>query len=120
MDPAIAFFLSIRMETTVLVSGGTKGKHCGFSFPLVVDCTSSYTNFRAAICAKYPWGLFDAVEIRYWNSSKLCWVPVQCDAELGVMFASNATTMSCNLEITVIQRTRGQRCVNPSSSRPSA
>ncbi|KAE8781269.1 hypothetical protein D1007_45510 [Hordeum vulgare] len=81
MDPAIAFFLSIRMQTTVLVSG---------------------------------------VEIRYWNSSKLCWVPVQCDAELGVMFASNATTMSCNLEITVIQRTRGQRCVNPSSSRPSA
>ncbi|KAI5020858.1 hypothetical protein ZWY2020_045746 [Hordeum vulgare] len=43
-----------------------------------------------------------------------------CDVELGVMFASNATTMSCNLEITVIQRTRGQRCVNPSSSRPSA
>ena len=36
------------------------------------------------------------------------------------MFASNATTMSCNLEITVIQRTRGQRCVNTSSSRPSA
>ncbi|KAI4999358.1 hypothetical protein ZWY2020_003947 [Hordeum vulgare] len=36
------------------------------------------------------------------------------------MFASNATTMSCNLGITVIQRTRGQRCVNPSSSRPSA
>ncbi|KAI4992551.1 hypothetical protein ZWY2020_057606 [Hordeum vulgare] len=44
MDPAITFFLSIRMETTVLVSGGTK----------------------------------------------------------------------------VIQRSRGQRCVNPSSSRPSA
>ncbi|KAI4975045.1 hypothetical protein ZWY2020_048652 [Hordeum vulgare] len=43
-----------------------------------------------------------------------------CDAELGVIFASNATTMSCNLEITVIQRTRGQRCVNTSSSRPSA
>ena len=75
---------------------------------------------RAAICAKYPWGLFDAVEIRYWDSSKLCWVPVQCDAELGLMFASNAATMSCNLEIIVIQRTRGQRCVNTSSSRPSA
>ncbi|KAE8807645.1 hypothetical protein D1007_16024 [Hordeum vulgare] len=28
--------------------------------------------------------------------------------------------MSCNLEITVIQRTRGQRCVKPSSSRLSA
>ena len=65
-------------------------------------------------------GMFDAMEIRYWDSSKLCWVPVQCDAELGLMFASNATTMSCNLEITVIQRTRGQRCVNTSSSRPSA
>ncbi|KAI4980765.1 hypothetical protein ZWY2020_021250 [Hordeum vulgare] len=36
------------------------------------------------------------------------------------MFASNATTMSCNLDITVIQRTRGQRCDKPSSSRPSA
>ena len=107
------------METTVLFSAGTKGKDCGFTFPLVVDNTSSYTNFRAAICAKYPWGLFDAVEIRYWDSSKLCWVPVQCDAELGLMFASNAATMSCNLEIIVIQRTRGQRCVNTSSSRPS-
>ena len=107
MDPATAFFLSVRMETTVLVSAGIKGKDCGFTFPLVVDSTSSYTNFRAAICAKYPWGLFDAVEIRYWDSSKLCWVPVKCDAELGLMFASNATTMSCNLEIIVIQRTRG-------------
>ncbi|KAI4970073.1 hypothetical protein ZWY2020_000987 [Hordeum vulgare] len=119
MDPATTFFLSVRMETTVLVSGGTKGKDCGFSFPLVVDYTSSYTNFRAAICAKYPWGLFDAVEIRYWDSSRHCWVPVQCDADLGVIFASNAATMSCNLEITVIQRTRGQRCVKPSSSMPS-
>ncbi|KAI4993310.1 hypothetical protein ZWY2020_007623 [Hordeum vulgare] len=36
------------------------------------------------------------------------------------MFARNAATMSCNLEITVIQRTRGQRCVKPSSPRPSA
>ena len=71
MDPATAFFLSVRMETTVLVSAGTKGKDCGFTFPLVVDSTSSYTNFRAAICAKYPWGLFDAVEIRYWDSYKL-------------------------------------------------
>nr|XP_020183292.1 uncharacterized protein LOC109768965 [Aegilops tauschii subsp. strangulata] len=87
MDPATAFFLSVRMETTVLVSAGTKGKDCGFTFPLVVDITSSYTNFRAAICAKYPWGLFDSVEIRYWD---------------------------------IIQRTRGQRCVNTSSSRPSA
>ncbi|KAE8817518.1 hypothetical protein D1007_04951 [Hordeum vulgare] len=52
---------------------------------------------------------------RRWSTNSL-----RCDAELGVMFASNATTMSCNLEITVIQRTRGQRCVNPSSSRPSA
>ena len=36
------------------------------------------------------------------------------------MFASNAQTMSCNLEITVIQRTRAQRFENPSTSRPSA
>ena len=53
---------------------------------------------------------FDAVEIRYWDSLKECWNPLRCDDELGVMFASNAETRSCNLEITVIQRKRGQRC----------
>ena len=105
MNPATVFYLSIRMETTVLVSAGTKGKDCGFTFPLFVDNTTSYQDFRAAICAKYPRGLFDAVEMRYRDSSKLCWVPIQCDSELGVMFASNAQTMSCNLEITMIQRT---------------
>ena len=111
MDPEVAFFLSVRMETTVIVSAGTEGKESGFTFPLVVDSSSrSFNDFRAAICAKYPWGLFDAVEIRYWDSLKECWNPLQCDDELGVMFASNAETRSCNLEITVIQRKRGQRC----------
>ena len=66
MDPEVAFFLSVRMETTVIISAGTEGKEIGFTFPLVVDTSSrSFNDFRAAICAKYPWGLFDAVEIRY-------------------------------------------------------
>ena len=82
MNPATAFYLSIRRETTILVSAGTKGKDCGFTFPFFVDNTTSYQDFRTAICAKYPWGLFDAVEMRYWDSSNLCWVPVQCDSFL--------------------------------------
>ena len=71
MDPAVAFFLSARMETTVIVSARTQGKESSFTFPLVLDNgSSSFNDFRAAICAKYPWGLFDAVEMRYWDSSK--------------------------------------------------
>ena len=99
------------METTIIVSAGTKGKESGFTFPLVVDSSSrSFNDFRATICTKYPWGLFDAIKIRYWDSLKECWNPLRCDDELGVMFASNAETRPCNLEITVIQRKRGQRC----------
>ena len=103
MDPAIAFFLSVRMETTVIVSAGTEGKEIGFTFPLVVDSSSrSFNDFRAAICAKYPWGLFDAVEVRYWDSLKECWNPLQCDDELGVMFATYADSKTANVETTVI------------------
>ena len=121
MDPAVAFFLSVRMETTVIVSAGTRGKESSFTFPLVVDSSSSsFNDFRANICAKYPWGLFDAVEIRYWDSSHESWNPLQCDDELGLMFARNAETRSCNLEITVIQRKRGERCEKTPASRTNA
>ena len=121
MDPAVAFFLSVRMETTVIVSAGTRGKESTFTFPLVVDSTSSsFNDFRANICAKYPWGLFDAVEIRYWDSTQESWNPLQCDDELGLMFARNAETRSCNLEITVIQRKRGERCEKTPASRTTA
>ena len=47
MDPARAFNLNYRMETSVLGSSGTKGSGTGFSFPLVVDCTSTFIKFRS-------------------------------------------------------------------------
>ena len=120
MDPARAFNLSVRMETCILSGAGTKGKEQGFTFPLVVDNSSTFDQLRATICAKYPWGLYDAVEIRYWDASKVAWVPIQSDSELGVMFATNAQTMSCNMEINVIQRPRSQKNSNPTGSRPSS
>jgi hypothetical protein len=64
--------------------------------------------FRAAISDKYPWGLYDAVEIRYWDMGNTNWVPVQSDDELGIMFATNAETKTVELEINVIQRLRGE------------
>ena len=67
MDPARAFYLNCRMETAVLGSSGTKGSGTGFNFRLVVDCTSTFVKFRSAISDKYPWSLYDAVEIRYWD-----------------------------------------------------
>ena len=76
MDPARAFNLNCRMETSVLGSSGTKGSGTGFSFPLVVDCTSTFIKFRSAISEKYPWGLYHAVEIRYWDMANTAWVPV--------------------------------------------
>ncbi|KAE8787093.1 putative histone-lysine N-methyltransferase ATXR3 [Hordeum vulgare] len=63
MDPVRAFYLNCRMETTLLGSSGTKGSGTRFNFHLVVDCTSTFLKFRAAISNKYPWGLYDVVEI---------------------------------------------------------
>ena len=120
IDLARAFNISVRMETCTLTAVGTEGKETGFTFPLVVDNNSTFEQFRATIFAKYPWGLHDAVELRYWDVSKVAWVPVQSYNELGAMFANNAQTMSCNLEINVIQRPRSQKNSNPTSSRPSS
>ncbi|KAE8776792.1 hypothetical protein D1007_50525 [Hordeum vulgare] len=64
MDPARAFYLNWRMETTVLGSSGTTGSDTGFNFHLVVDYTSTFVKFRFVISDKYPWGLYDVVKIR--------------------------------------------------------
>ncbi|KAE8815749.1 histone-lysine n-methyltransferase atxr3 [Hordeum vulgare] len=81
-DPARAFNISVRMETCTLTAVGTEGEETGFTFPIVVDNNSTFEQFRATIFAKYPWGLCDAVELRYWDVSKVDWVPVQSDNEL--------------------------------------
>ena len=108
------------METPILGAVGTKQQGWGVNFPLVVDNNSSFNEFRNAISSKYPWGVLDAVEFRYWNGEKVNWVPVQSDDELAVMFGRNARTMSCNFEVTVIQRTRAENMSSrPSSSRGS-
>ena len=102
------------METTLLARSGTKSQGIGFDFPIVVDSTVTFNGFRAAIYAKYPWGMYDAVEFRFWDQDKTVWVPLQCDDELAVMFAANAQSRSANVETTVIQRSR------PGSNTPSS
>ncbi|KAI4972403.1 hypothetical protein ZWY2020_003328 [Hordeum vulgare] len=83
IDPARAFNISVRMETCTLTAAGTEGEETGFTFPIVVDNNSTFEQFRATIFAKYPWGLYDAVELRYRDVSKVDWVPVQSDNELA-------------------------------------
>ena len=75
------------METTIIGNGGTKGAGTGFTFPFVVDKTSTFVQFRGAISDKYPWGIFDAVEFRYWDMQNTVWVPVQNDDELTACFS---------------------------------
>ena len=67
MDPERAFSLSIRMETTLLARSGTKDQGTGFTFPLVIDATSTFNSFRDAVYKKYPWGLYNVVEFRFWD-----------------------------------------------------
>ena len=107
MDPDRAVGMDCRMETTLLASAGTKASNAGFSFPFVADNQWTFDQFRSAIAAKYPWGLYDAVEFRYWDIDKSAWVPVQCDDELGIMFAIH-DSFPAKLEISVIQRERGE------------
>ena len=47
------------------------------------------------------------MEFRYWDIDTFVWVPVQCDDELGIMFAIHASVPD-KLEISGIQRKRGQ------------
>ena len=107
IDPDRAVGMECRMETTLLASAGTKATNTGFSFPFVADNQWTFNQFRSAICAQYPWGLYDAVEFRYWDIDKSAWVPVQCDDELGIMFAIH-DSFPAKLEISVIQRERGE------------
>jgi hypothetical protein len=118
MDPACAFSLSIRMETTILAKSGTKDQGTGFTFPLVIDVRSTFNSFRDAVYAKYPWGLYDAVEFRYWEQDKFVWIPLQCDSEIAQMFASNALSKTAKIEATVIQRARPDAA--PSTTKPPA
>ena len=97
--------LDIRMQTTLLVPASTKAVETGFSFPLVVESTVKFEQFRSKIFSKYPWGVHDAVEFRYWDIDSVVWVPVQCDDELGKMFTAHAW-VPVKLEINVIQRKR--------------
>ncbi|KAI5021819.1 hypothetical protein ZWY2020_058549 [Hordeum vulgare] len=64
IDPARAFDLSARMETCTLTAAGRPGKDMGFTFPLVVDNSTTFDLLRATICGKYPWVLYDDVEMR--------------------------------------------------------
>ena len=67
MDPERAFSLTIRMEMTLLARFGTKDQGTGFTFPLVIDATSTFNSFRDAVYRKYPGVLYDAVEFRFWD-----------------------------------------------------
>ncbi|KAE8803478.1 Vacuolar-sorting receptor 1 [Hordeum vulgare] len=121
MEQERGFRLKCRMETTIIGNGGTKGAGTGFTFPFVVDKTSTFVQFRGSISDKYPWGIFDVVEFRYWDMQNIVWVRVQNEDELGVMFATNVESNLVQLEINVIQRKRGEteRRVVRSAPNPS-
>ena len=89
VDPALAFRLAVRMETSDL--RGTKP--ClisGVFYPKVVETSVSFTDFREALCCEYPWSPADAVELRYFDSTEQRFVPITCDEHLGLLFSLNA------------------------------
>ena len=69
VDPALAFRLAVRMETSEL--RGTKP--ClisGFFYPKVVETSVLCIDFREALCCEYPWSPDNAVELRYFDSTE--------------------------------------------------
>ena len=102
VDPTLAFRLAVRVETSEL--RGTK--LCvisGFFYPKVVETSVSFTDFRGALCSKYPWSPADAVELRYFNSTEQRFVPLTCDEHLGLLFSLNADTHFGKIHISVLQ-----------------
>ena len=102
VDPALAFRLAVRMETSEL--RGTKP--CvisGFFYPKVVETSVSFRDFREALCCEYPWSPADAVELRYFDSTEQRFVPLTCDEHLGLLFSLNADNHFGKIHIGVIQ-----------------
>ena len=93
VDPALVFWLAVRMETSKL--RGTKPCIISGVFYLkVVETSVLFTDFHEALCSEYPWSHADAVELRYFDSTEQRFVPLSCDEHLGLLFTLNADTIS--------------------------
>lgn len=90
------------MKKIVIGNAGTKGAHTSFLFPLFVDSTSTFIQFRAAICDRFPWGIYDVVEFMYQNSESVVWVPVQRGDEQAIIFGIHADIKFVQLETNVM------------------
>ena len=102
VDPALAFRLAVRMETSELP--GTKPYAIsGFFYPKVVETTVSFRDFREALCCEYPWSPADAVELRYFDSTEQRFLPLTCDEHLGLLFSLNADSRFGKIHIGVLQ-----------------
>jgi hypothetical protein len=98
----LAFWMAIRMETSVLC--GTKP--CvisSFFYPKVVETSICFKDFRDVLCNTYPWSDADAVELSYFNSDKQRFLPLTCDEHMGLLFTLNAGRRFGKLQIDVVQ-----------------
>jgi hypothetical protein len=61
----------------------------GFYILAVVATTISLRDLKDNICALYPWGTGDSVDLQYFNSTEERFVPLISDDNLGIFFALN-------------------------------
>jgi hypothetical protein len=89
IDPALAFRLAIRMETSLLC--GTKPRVISsFFYPKVVETSICYKYFRDVLRKTYHWSDADAVELIYFNIDEQRFLPLTCDEHMGLLFTLNA------------------------------
>ena len=96
-------------------------------YPKVVETSVSFTDFCEALCCEYPWSPADAVELRYFDSTKQRFLPLTCDEHLGLLFSLNAESRFGKIHIGVLQAHKQRipkgkgvqtSSVSPSSERP--
>ncbi|KAE8798740.1 hypothetical protein D1007_25921 [Hordeum vulgare] len=102
IDPALAFRLAIRMETSVL--RGTKPHLISsFFYPKVVETSISFKDLQAELRNTYPWSDADAVELNYFSSDEQRFLPLTCDDHMPLLFAGIAGCRFGKLQIDVLQ-----------------
>jgi len=77
----------VRLDTSFLRD--SKRNVTRFYIPAVVATTISLRDLKDNICALYPWGAGDSVDLQYFNSTEGRFVPLISDDDLGILFALN-------------------------------
>ena len=95
IDPALAFRLAIRMETSVL--RGTKPHLISsFFYPKVVETSISFKDLRAELQNTYPSSDADVVELSYFRSDKQRFLPLTCDDHMPLLLLELLAADSVN------------------------